>query len=775
MLKSMKKIVSNKIILKWIFLLALLLFVFLSVYLIVDGLHLSKEVADRFSGRRWSIPSKVYSDTTILYPGQRIVRDFFYKKLFNLGYRKVPHKPKQKGEIKISSSSVDIFLNDFNFRSTKRSGFPVRIQFINDRIESIVSMENSKYMAILELEPEEIMLFFGSEREQRQLISIQEVPEHLIFSVLAAEDKRFYHHYGIDPMGMLRALFTNVIHGYIKQGGSTLTQQLAKNYFLTPERTLSRKYHELLLSIIIELIYEKNEILEIYLNEIYLGQQGSVSINGIGEASYFYFGKHVSELSLSESATIAGLIKAPNYYSPYINKERCRNRRDIVIQNMFKNGWVSKDQLTLAIDSPVKTSGFTTHFREAPYFVDYLSKQLATLYSAEKLSSLGLKIYTTLDSQVQIAAERALKKGLARLEKSNPALVRSDPVKKLQGAVIVIQPKTGYILAMVGGRNYSESQFNRISQARRQPGSAFKPFVFLSGLDKFTPASRLSNTQKTYIVDGKEWKPQNFGSIYDDHVSMRTALAKSCNLATIDLSVKVGLNCIVRTALAFGFSTPLREYPSISLGAFDVIPIELAQAYCVFAADGIQPYLLSLKNVLDENDEVLERRHINIKRLISPEKAFIINSMLRSVVTDGTARSLRNFGISFPVSGKTGTTNNYRDAWFIGYTPDILALIWVGFDNGDSIYSTGSKAALPIWADIINAIPQYVSGEWFRVPPGVVRKIVCSETGKIALRDVCPKPVEEFFLKNNFPETECDLHGIGVFKKLIKGIKDFVK
>ncbi|MFV9645416.1 MAG: PBP1A family penicillin-binding protein, partial [Desulfobacterales bacterium] len=725
----MKKIVSNKIILKWIFLLALLLFVFLSVYLIVDGLHLSKEVADRFSGRRWSIPSKVYSDTTILYPGQRIVRDFFYKKLFNLGYRKVPHKPKQKGEIKISSSSVDIFLNDFNFRSTKRSGFPVRIQFIKDRIESIVSMENSKYLAILELEPEEIMLFFGSEREQRQLISIQEVPEHFIFSVLAAEDKRFYHHYGIDPIGMLRALFTNVIHGYIKQGGSTLTQQLAKNYFLTPERTLSRKYHELLLSIIIELIYEKNEILEIYLNEIYLGQQGSVSINGIGEASYLYFGKHVSELSLSESATIAGLIKAPNYYSPYINKERCRNRRDIVIQNMFKNGWVSKDQLTLAIDSPVKTSGFTTHFREAPYFVDYLSKQLATLYSAEKLSSLGLKIYTTLDTQVQMAAERALKKGLARLEKSNPALVRSDPVKKLQGAVIVIQPKTGYILAMVGGRNYSESQFNRISQARRQPGSAFKPFVFLSGLDKFTPASRLSNTQKTYIVDGKEWKPQNFESIYDDHVSMRTALAKSCNLATIDLSIKVGLNHIVKKALTFGFSTPLREYPSISLGAFDVIPIELAQAYCVFAADGVQPYLLSLTNVLDENDEVLERRQINIRRLISPEKAFIMNSMLRSVVTNGTARSLRNFGISFPVSGKTGTTNNYKDAWFVGYTPDILALIWVGFDNGDSIYSTGSQAALPIWADIINAIPQYVSGEWFRVPPGVVRKIICSETG----------------------------------------------
>ncbi|MBU3981433.1 MAG: PBP1A family penicillin-binding protein [Proteobacteria bacterium] len=771
----MKKILFNKLILKWVFSLTLLLFVFLSVYLIVYGLHLSKEVADRFSGRRWSIPSKVYSDTTILYPGQRIIRDFFYKKLFNLGYRNVPYEPKQKGEIKISSTCVDIFLNDFNFRSKKQSGFPVRIKFLKDRIESIVSMDNTQSMPILELEPEEIMLFFGPEREQRQLISIHEVPEHLIFSLLAAEDRRFYHHHGVDPIGMLRALFSNIIHGHIKQGGSTLTQQLAKNYFLTPERTFSRKYHELLLSIIIELIYEKNEILEIYLNEIYLGQQGSVSINGIGEAAYFYFGKHVSELSLSESATIAGLIKAPNYYSPYINKERCRNRRNVIIQTMFKNGWASKDQLTSATDSPVKTVGFTAHFREAPYFVDYLSKQLAMLYSAEKLSSLGLKIYTTLDTQVQMAAERALEKGLARLEKSNTALVRSEPVKKLQGAVIVIQPKTGYILAMVGGRDYSESQFNRISQARRQPGSAFKPFVFLSGLDKFTPASRFSNAQKTYMVDGKKWEPQNFESTYEDKVSMRTALAKSCNLATIDLAIKVGLNRIVGTALDFGFSTPLGEYPSISLGAFDVIPIELAQAYCVFAADGVQPYLLSLKNVLDENDEVLERRQIHIKRLISPEKAFIVNSMLRSVVTDGTARSLRNFGISFPVSGKTGTTNNYKDAWFIGYTPDILALIWVGFDNGDSMYSTGSQAALPIWADMINAIPQYVSGEWFRVPPGVVRKIICSETGEIALRDLCPEPVEEFFLEDNFPETECDLHGIGVFKKLIKMIKDLDK
>ena len=647
----------------------------------------------------------------------------------------------------------------------------MRIAITQGTIESILRTADGQAVPILELEPEEISLFFGSERERRQLVSIQEVPGHLIHAVLAAEDSRFYQHRGVDFRGILRALITNLRHGSIRQGGSTLTQQLAKNYFLTPARTLTRKLKEVLISLIIELKYEKEEILEIYLNEIYLGQKGTVAINGVGEASFFYFGKPVRELSRAEAATIAGLIKAPNHYTPYQNKDRCLSRRNFVLTAMHDKGWLSKEALQADLKVPLKTVGFTVHGKKAPYFVDYLEQQLKTLYRPEDLTSLGLSIYTTLDSQVQSAAENALANGLARLERMKPELRRDDPAQKLQGAVIVMQPSTGYILALVGGRNYSISQFNRIIQARRQPGSAFKPFVYLSSLDQFSPSDMLSNQPQTYTVDGKTWEPQNFEPVTQYTVSLRTALKMSYNLATVDLAMKTGLDHIVATARQFNFSTPLRAYPSLALGAFEVIPLELARGYCVFAADGVQPYPLSLKGVVDENGKTLEQNHLQIERLISPQKAFIMNFMLQSVVTEGTARSLKDRGIFWPVAGKTGTTNDFRDAWFVGYTPDILALVWVGFDNGDPMLATGAAAALPIWAELMNSVPQYISETGFKVPPGVVKRTVCDVTGLLANENACPQPVDEYFLAEKVPTEYCPLHPKSGLKDLIKGVR----
>jgi len=742
----------------------------LTAGLILYGWYLSAKVEKRFAGRRWSIPSTVFSDITILYPGQRINRSLFNKKLNSLGYREVSHNSLKKGEKKTEFSEVTIYLHDLKMPSLSRKGFPVSIRFLQNKIESINNTDTGKPVPILELEPEEIMQFFGPEREKRHLVSIYQVPEYLIYAVLAAEDGRFYKHHGIDPRGILRALYTNLRHGAIRQGGSTLTQQLAKNYFLTPERTLSRKINEAILSVIIEAIYEKNEILEIYLNEIYLGQKGSVSINGVGAASSFYFDKPVSKLSLPEAATIAGLIKGPNHFSPYVDKSRCKDRRNMVLNAMHRKGWIAGDKLKTALSAKVKAAGFNLQGKKAPYFIDYLSGQIETLYPAEVLNSMGLSIYTTLDTQVQAAAELALEKGLARLEKSIPALRRKKVEEKLQGAVIVVQPKTGYILAMVGGRNYTASQFNRIIQSLRQPGSAFKPLIYLTGLEEFTPASRLSNDPKTYMVNNKEWEPQNFSSSDEFNVSMRMALAKSYNLATVDLAMKTGLEKIVNTAAKFHFSTPFKPYPSLALGAFEVIPIELARAYCVFAADGMLPYPLSLKDVTDENKKLLKQKHMNIERLTSPAKAFIISSMLRSVTTEGTARSLISRGISWPVAGKTGTTNNFRDAWFVGYTPDILALVWVGFDNQDSIFSTGSAAALPIWADLMNSVPQYVSENWYKMPPGVLKETICSESGLLAHKG-CPESMEEIFLKGNVPTVFCPIHNKpGLFRRLFDGL-----
>lgn len=411
--------------------------------------------------------------------------------------------------------------------------------------------------------------------------------------------------------------------------------------------------------------------------------------------------------------------------------------------------------------------------------MDYLSRQIETLYSPETLSSLGLSIFTTLDTQVQTAAEKALKKGLARWEKSHPALQRKDPTRKLQGAIIVMQPKTGYVLAMVGGRDYGISQYNRIIQSRRQPGSAFKPFVYLAALDKFTTATRLSNQPKTYWINGEPWKPQNFTPDSEPDVSMRTALKKSLNLATVDLAMKVGLDQLVDQIERFQFSTPVKPYPSLALGAFEVIPMELARAYCAFAADGVLPYPLSLRDVTDENDKVLKQTHVNIERLMPPAKSFILTSMLQSVVDDGTARALRENGITWTVAGKTGTSNDYRDAWFVGFTPDILGLVWVGFDNGDPIAATGASVALPIWAELIKSLPQYITEADFKIPPGVVKRTVCSESGLLSEKRDCPEPMDEYFLAGNAPSARCPLHPrpgtLKKIEKIIQGIKNFIK
>lgn len=669
---------------------------------------------------------------------------------------------------------MELFLHDFEVPSVRRQGICVRIRFVENLIESIINVNNGDPIPILELEPEEVMLFFGHDRERRRLVSINQVPQHVIYAVLAAEDSRFYQHRGLDPLGILRALYTNLRYASIRQGGSTITQQLAKNYFLTPERTFFRKLKELFMSLTMETMYEKNEILEIYLNEIYLGQKASDAINGIGEASFFYFDKPVEELSLIEGATIACLIRGPNYYSPYVDKTRCKKRRNLVLYAMKDKGWISDEELGDALLSPANAVGYESYGKKAPYFIDYLAYQLTTLYSPQDLSSLGLSIYTTLDTQVQMAAEKALQKGLVRLEKSNPTLTRQDPRKKLQGAVMVMQPKTGYILAMVGGRNYNISQFNRITQARRQPGSAFKPFVYVSGLDKFTPASILSNKPETYEVDGTVWEPKNYAPVSEEKISVRSALAKSINLGTVDLAMRVGLDHIAATANLFGFSIPANPYPSLSLGAYEVTPLNLARAYCAFAADGVLPFPLSLKEVLDENGKILEQRHTSIKRVISPAKAFIMSSMLRSVVEEGTARSLKDMGISFPVGGKTGTTNNFKDAWFVGYTPNILALVWVGFDDGSSIHSSGAGAALPIWAELMSMLPQFVSGSWFKMSPGVVKRTVCSESGDLAVKNRCPHPVEEYFLADNVPKDSCPIHRWVRLRHFMKGVKGFV-
>ncbi len=738
--------------------------------------YLSVNIETRFSGRKWEIPSTVYSDTFVLFPGKSVSLSCLEKKLKRLGYRNTGLRPEKKGQYLINGRALEIFFKDLDLPDNHRQGFLARITLSHGTIREMQRLDTGKSLALAELGPETIMQYFGQKRELRRVVSLETIPDHLEKAVIAIEDSRFYKHFGIDPRGIARAFYINIRQGALRQGGSTLTQQLAKNYFLTPERTFRRKINEMFFALAMEYKYSKNEILEIYLNEIYFGQKGSVSINGVGQAADFYFGKSVKQLSLAECALLAGIIKAPNLYSPYSDPERCEQRRNLVLSAMFDEGFISAKELAAGVNEPVRTAGYTGYNRNAPYFLDYVSAQLHELYSEAILSSQGFSIYTTLDTDVQAAAEKALAFGLNRLEEQIPPVRRADPKKKLQGAVLVIQPRTGNILAMVGGRDYGVSQFNRVTHARRQPGSCFKPIVTSVLLDRFKPSDLLSNQARGYPVNGEQWTPDNFEDLPQAELSVRDMLRLSCNRAAVDMVMRSGLETVAGRLQVFDFSTPLAPYPSIALGAFEVIPLELARAYCAFAADGILPFALSVRDVTDENGNILVRRHMDIRPVLSPAKAFVITSMLESVVNDGTARSVRRLGLDFPLAGKTGTTNNYRDAWFVGYTPDFLALVWVGFDNGNPVYTTGAGAAIPIFAELARNMPGYISLNKFTMPPGVVEKKVCKKSGELAVFLKCPDTYEEYFLVENQPQKECHLHAeTGPLKRIFNGIKGLFK
>lgn len=747
--------------------------IILSAAVLAYCYYLSLRVEERFSGRRWSVPSTAYSDVTLLYPGRGIDAESFTRKLGRLGYTKVNASPEKKGEWRRLENSFEIFLHDLDITNEKRPGEKVSINMAGGKIKDIRNKDTGDKEDVVELEPEELMQFFGKDMERRNLVSISEIPKNLINALMAAEDSRFYSHFGIDPLGMARAFVANIRSGSIAQGGSTLTQQLAKNYFLTPERTFKRKLNEFFTALAIEMKYKKDEILEIYLNEIYFGQKGTASVNGIGEASGFYFDKKPKDLSLAECAAIAGMIKSPNIFSPFNNIEKCRARRNQVLDSMLEKGFIDKEGHDKAVSEQISPASYVAYLNKAPYFMDYVSSELTNLYPSSVLTSMGYSVYTTLDADVQAAAEAALENGLSRLEKEDPGLRRDDPAKRLQAAIIVMQPRTGNILAMTGGRDYQASQFNRITQAKRQPGSCFKPIIAAKALEKFKASDLFSSFKKAYIVDGKAWTPDNYSKSPERQMSMREMLTESNNRAAVDMAVKTGLKDIADMAKSLKLSTPLKPYPSIALGAFEIIPIEMATAYCAFAADGIEPFPLSVRGVRDESGKVIMRRHVDMNPVTTPEHAFIITSMLEDVVTKGTAKGLKSAGITFPVAGKTGTTNDYRDAWFVGYTPDFLALIWVGFDSGDPVKFSGGHAAVPIWADLAKRIPGHVSGNRFSPPPGIRSVTVCKGSGMIA-GSFCKDTYDEYYSEDNIPTSYCNIHSasgaVDSFFEKVKGL-----
>ncbi|MBU4483860.1 PBP1A family penicillin-binding protein [bacterium] len=739
------------------------LFLIFAVIFWIYFAYLGHKVASKFEApRRWDIPSRVYSDSKYLYPGIDIKKESIVDKLNRLGYRNVGQKIKGPGDFAHTNDFLDIFLHNFDYPMEKFEGFPIRITLNSNIIREIVDLELSKPVPTIRLEPEQIATLFDEKMEDRTLVSIKDVPPHLLEAIIMIEDARFFNHHGVDPIGIIRAFGANILAGKIVQGGSTLTQQLIKNYFLHPGKNITRKINEALMALVMEWKYSKAEILEAYLNEIYLGQRGPTSVSGVGEAARYYFAKDAKQLTIAEGATIAAMIKNPYFYSPHRDKENTINRRNFILKRMYEGELISENEYQNAVKENIILPKSKLKIVNAPYFIDFVKQQLGALYSEEILESEGLRIFTTLDMQKQLIAERAVSSGLARLNKAFGSLLPKDNKDPLQGALISLSPQTGYVEALVGGRDYKESQFNRITQARRQPGSVFKPFVYLTafsperGKHLYTAATTIEDTYFTVKSGGEDWSPVNYDKEEHGEVTLRRALENSYNVATAKLAIDIGLGEIVQTARDAGITSDLQPVPALALGAFEVTPLEIASAYTIFANNGMRVEPLAIRHVVTKGGQPLQQKNIKLKRRFEPQPVYITTSIMKGVLDRGTGRAARLFGFNGIAAGKTGTTNNYRDAWFVGYTPNLLSLVWVGFDNNQTTNMSGARAALPIWADYMKSAVGD-SNQDFASPRDVILVKIDPNTGGVATKR-CPQTFYEVFLEGTQPEEPCPVH-----------------
>jgi len=724
----------------------------------LDGL-----VVEKFSGKRWDIPSKIFADSILLYPGIDIDAIGLPARVERLRYRETRGTLDYPGEYHRTNDAFELYVREFAAASGRQPARAIRLDLRKGTVARITDVQTGEEITSVELEPEVLAGLYQSVWEERRVLTLDKVPSTLVNAILSTEDQRFFEHHGVDPRGILRAFWVNLTSGRVVQGGSTLTQQLMKNFFLSEERSMSRKLREALMAVVAERHYSKREILENYLNEIYLGQNGAQGIFGVWEASRFHFRKDPSALTLPECALIAGLLTGPSYYSPLRHPERALQRRNNVLRLMFDRGLISQGELDEALAAPLGVAPVqpgSTNVR-APYFIDYLRQELAATYPADVLASEGLSIFTGLDPQMQLAAETAVERGIADLEKRYPRFAKGE--QRLQACLIAIHPQTGEVKAMVGGREYGESQFNRCVQALRQPGSVFKPFTYVAALDHdagvggVTPATTLDDEPFTWTYEGRAWSPANYNDDYRGTVSVRQALENSLNAATTRLAQQVGLEKIRDTAQRMGIRSTLPLYPSLVLGAAEVTPMEVAQAYAVLANQGLRATALAVTAVVGPSGQVIERKPIEVERAISPEVAYLVTHLMEGVVDRGTGAGARNRGFRRHAAGKTGTTNEGRDAWFAGFTPDLLAVVWVGFDDNRNLGLSGAQAALPIWTEFMKQATAAEPDAPFLPPPGVIVVAIDPLTGGLAT-PACPNRIEEAFLDGDQPTDPCPLH-----------------
>jgi penicillin-binding protein 1B len=705
----------------------------------------------------FATPTRFYARPLVFYPGMELDRRRTENYLERLGYREVRSGRVGIGEFRLGSWEWTIGRRAFRLHDRLDPGGVTRVRVgWGGRVAEVRDAENRR-LELVAVEPEQLGVRYGPLGEDRVPVLLGEVPDVLLRAVLAIEDQHFFQHHGLDARRVAGAALANMQSGHIVQGASTITQQLAKNLFLTPRRTVRRKLRELAMAFVLEARYSKERILEAYLNQVYLGQEGGRAIHGVGRAAQYYFGKDVTQLRLHEAALLAGMIRGPNLYSPFRSPEAAADRRNLVLVLMRNQGVISQEELEDARDAGLGLRERAEPARHGRYFVDFVAQQLREEHGAE-LMETGLAVFTTLDMELQRAAEHAVAEGLKRLEGDYPALAAAG--SPLQAALVVLDPRTGEILAMVGGRDYGASQFNRAADARRQPGSAFKPVVAMAALSyqedgppSFTLASVLEDEPLEVETPAGIWQPANYDGRFRGSLTLREALERSLNVPFARLGLAVGPERIVRTARLLGIQSPLRPYPSIALGAFEVSPLELTRAYGTLAAGGYRADMQTLLGVATPSGEVLNRIAPDGERVYQQAEAYLVTSALRGAVERGTGRGLRANGFRGPVAAKSGTTSDFRDGWFVGYTSSLAVGVWVGFDDGTSVELPGSRVALPIFARFLSGVFGSYGEDEFRTPRGVEVVDVDRETGLRGGPGCRGEP--EVFLRGTAPERSC--------------------
>jgi penicillin-binding protein 1A len=613
--------------------------------------------------------------------------------------------------------------------------------------------------------------------EHRRLARLHEIPDHLIETLLAVEDTNFYNHWGMDQMSLVRALYVDLKHRRFSQGGSTITQQLARNLFLSLDKQIPRKIKELMLAIRIEKNFSKDEILEMYLNKVYFG----AGMYGIEAASQRFFGKEAKDLTIEESALLVGLIQLPNAYSPIYHPERAYRRRNIVLNRMHNVGVISDSQYVHARQDTIRLYSPRGDRGAADYFIEYIRRYLEPKYGTNRLFAGGMKIYTTLDMELQQHADSVLNRSLIDFENRNdyevkyedfPADTVNIKTEYVQGGVFTIEPETGYVRAMIGGRNFNHSKLNRMTQSRRQAGSAFKPILYTAALNEgFTPATVIKDEPVSYIQsDTLFWNPKNYSRRYYGYTRMREAVTYSRNVYAAKLIYDIGARRVIEFARRFGLTTPLYNVYSIAIGTNEVIPMELISAFTTFANNGERAQPIFIRRVEDDDGQVLESAEIERIRVVNDQVAYLMTSMLQSVIEEGTGAGVRWRGYRLEGAGKTGTTDGYRDAWFIGFNKQLVTGVWVGFDDNTSLGQgqSGATAALPAWPSIMQKAieldsPKNSKGEpiidgtryQFTRPDNIVTVRISKETGLLP-KTSFEETMEEYFIVGTQPTPLSD-------------------